>query len=225
MRFNIHKNPYGDNKDLFLKNSIYLQPNKIYCFTGCNGSGKSTLIREIIDNTLSKKANKIEPDFYARGFQAFTSDKKIKPIKYICFDKKSNYIKSEEDYFFKAAAIGYSSTGEGVMERFGNILNLIGKTVNHMKENETLFIFIDDADAGTSIDNIKDIVGVIDFIAKDINKCSLNYCIILTANSFELCKNYQCIDVNTFKRRKFKTYETYKKYVLESRERKDKRHE
>ena len=178
-----------------------------------------------MDITLSKKANKIEPDFYARGFQAFTSDKKMKPIKYISFDKKSDYITSEEDYFFKAAAVGYSSTGEGVMKRFGNILSLIGKSVNHMKENETLFIFIDDADAGTSIDNIKDIADVIDFIASDIKKCSLNYYIILTANSYELCKHYQCIDANTFKHRKFRSYDAYKKYVLESRKRKDERNE
>lgn len=221
MRFNIGKNPYGSNKDLFLKSSIYLKPNNIYCFTGCNGSGKTTLIKEITD-CLSKKANKIEPDFYGRAFEMFVN-KKMKPIKYIYFDKKANYIRNEQEYFFKGADIAFSSTGEGVMNRFGSILTLIGQTVNHMKGNETLFIFIDDADAGTSIDNIKDIVDVIDFIAKDIKKCSLNYCIILTANSYELCKNYQCIDVNTFKRRKFRSYETYKKYVLESRKRKEER--
>lgn len=226
MIFKIHKNPYDEKKNIYTKAHLELEPNNIYCFTGCNGSGKSTLIREITDNNLCNKANEIKPDFYAKAFgELFAKNKKLYPIKYIRFDKKVEVSNSENDYFMNAMRVSFSSTGEGIMDRFGNILSVIGSVVRQLKKDNTLFIFIDDADAGTSLDNISQIIDVLDLIKNDLEKKEITYYIILTANSFELCRNYECIDVNTFAHKTFKRYETYKKYVLKSRERKNKRYE
>lgn len=48
--------------------------------------------------------------------------------------------------------------------------------------------------------------------------------IIISVNGYELCRNNPCFDVNTGKYIAFKNYEDYRKHILKSREKKDKRY-
>ena len=105
---------------------------------------------------------------------------------------------------------------------YGKHVQFLGTVLRSIK-NKKVIIFFDDCDAGTSIDMIADIKAVFKWIEQDCIKNNLEYYIILTANSFELCKDYDCISVHNFTHKTFKTYNAYKNFVLKSRELKDKR--
>lgn len=225
MKFSIEKNPYGDAV-LFTKKQIEFNPNTISCLVGCNGTGKTTLIDDITYQLKTLHATKIRQDFYETAFRgAFLKDEEQNEEKifYINFDKRSDTTYKEMDYFLNAGNLAFESTGEGIISRFGRHLQVIGNTIRQLPENSTFFIFLDDCDAGTSIDMIQDIKDIFSFITRDCIARNITYYIILTANSFEMCKDLDCISVHDFKHRQFKTYDSFKKFVLKSREIKNKR--
>lgn len=224
MIFNIEKNPYDEIK-IFKKKKLELKPNSVTCFIGCNGSGKTTLIREIKDQ-LYETAKEIKEDFYSNQFNKIENilndnyKEKEYDTYYIDFDKSSDTTNSADDYITNAFGISFSSTGEGIIARFGRQLQVIGNFIRKIK-NKKVFIFLDDCDAGTSIDMIEDIKGVINYIINDCEKNNLEYYIILTANSYELCKDYNCLSVHDFSYKTFKSYNSYKKFILKSRKLKE----
>ncbi len=226
MIFNIEKCPYYEGTEIFSKSKLELAPNSISCFIGCNGSGKTTLISEIKEKLYDLKATEVRADFYYNNMKGLFRDQSDddKNLIFLDFNKRTTTSFSEMDYYMNAARLGYSSTGEGIMDRFGNHLAVIGTIVRAIK-NKTIFIFFDDCDAGTSIDMINDIKSVFELIKEDCEKNNVTYYMILTANSFELCKDLDCISVHDFKHRQFKTYQAYKNFVLKSRKLKDKRNE
>lgn len=229
MKFEIEREPYQEGDKLFKKKVLELEPNSISCFVGCNGTGKTTLIREIKDNLRKLKAQEIKADFYHNAFGGIFSDlrgkkEKQSDIVYLDFDKRTDTSFRENDYFINAGIVATSSTGEGVVSRFGRHLQVIGNVVRSLKD-KTIFIFFDDCDAGTSIDMIQDIKDCFQLIMYDCIKNNNTFYIVLTANSFEFCKDLDCISVHDFKHKQFKTYNQFKKFVLNSRKLKDKRFE
>ena len=124
---------------------------------------------------------------------------------------------------YNRLAHGQQSTGENIIRRFGKGLQVLGNWIRENK-GKKLFIFFDDCDAGTSIDMINDIKDVFDLIIEDCKRNSIEYYMILTSTSYEMCKDLNCISVIDFKPTKFKTYESYKKFVLKTRAEKEKRY-
>ena len=225
MIFDIVREPYRKGEKIFTKKKLELNPNSITCFVGCNGSGKSTLISEIKTNLRELNAKEIKADFFHNSFKKIidTNDEN-NDILYIDFDKRTETTFNEMDYFYNAGALAFQSTGEGIMDRFGKHIQVIGTLVRKVK-NKTIFIFMDDCDAGTSIDMIQDIKAIFEFIERDCKNNNNTYYIITTANSFEFCKGLDCICVSNFKHRTFKTYDAFKNFVLKSRKEKDKRND
>ena len=86
------------------------------------------------------------------------------------------------------------------------------------------WILLDAIDSGLSVDNIVDIK---EYLFKTILEDAGDQVvvrIIISANEYEICRNEQCMDVHTGKYRTFKGYESYRKFILKSREIKDKRY-
>ncbi len=225
MIFEIEKNPYDFEKvNLFSKDKLELQPNSITCFVGCNGSGKTSLIDNIIGDIIrEEKARDIER--FKNVFYSLTPKEKEKTkVGYIRFNKHTDISYNTPNFFLeKGLQTMVRSTGEGLTHLFGDSSLYIKEFLPKMKD-KTLFIFFDDCDAGTSIDMIADIKAVLGYIANDCKRFNVTYYIILTANSYEMCKDFDCVSVHDFKHKTFKTYEAYKKFVLNSREIKDKRY-
>ena len=225
MQIKIEKEPYEEGQKIFKKNIIELEPNAITCLVGCNGSGKSTLLKEIIDHI---DAEQITTDNSCKGLTEifkFLSDKVevVKDIYYYIFDKSTETSNSFDEDMYNRLAHGQQSTGENIIRRFGKGLQVLGNWIRENK-GKKLFIFFDDCDAGTSIDMINDIKDVFDLIIEDCKRNSIEYYMILTSNSYEMCKDLNCISVIDFKPKKFKTYESYKKFVLKTRAEKEKRY-
>lgn len=227
MIFNIVNEPYEKGVKIFNKKKLELEPNSISCLVGCNGSGKTTLCelikREVLDNFKTKE---IVVDYFHNTFKGIIMGNSQEEYDafILDFDKHTDVTTKEDDYFTNAFSIAYTSTGEGIMGRLGKHMSVIGSTIRILKDKR-LFIFLDDCDAGTSLDMIVDIKNIFNYIVEDCKKNNLEYYIILTANSYELCKDFDCISVHDFKHKKFRTYDSYKKFVLKSREEKNKRYD
>lgn len=216
MEFKIEKNPYGD-RQLFVNDTITLEPNTISCIVGCNGSGKTTLIYWIKENLDKLEAVDVGVGYPHRGMKNSDLDFTKKENYYLDFSKRTDDSKDGFDWMMLKANVAYSSTGEGITYRLGRSLERLGKAVADPElKGKNLFIFFDDCDAGTSLDKIVEIKSVVDLIANDCAQRGINYYIILTANSFEMCRDLDCISVHDFKHIKFTDYEDYKRFVLES---------
>ena len=86
------------------------------------------------------------------------------------------------------------------------------------------WILLDAIDSGLSVDNIVDIKEYLfKTILEDAGDTTVR--ILVSANEYEICRNEQCMDVHTGKYRTFKGYESYRKFILKSREIKNKRYE
>lgn len=222
--FKVAKNPYDDgNRKLFTKMTFGLEDNSITCFVGCNGTGKTTVIDFIINSLKKAKAYDILENATNPFVGIFGDKKKFGNDMFVSFDKKTSPTKGEEEFLMAHFAEGCLSTGENIINRFGKSLAFLGDAIRKPEnKGKSLFVFFDDCDAGTSIDMIGDIKSVFDLIIKDCKKNDIIYYIVLTANSYEMCKDYTCLDVSTFKEYHFNSYEEYKKFVLKSRKFKDK---
>lgn len=224
MIFKIPKNPYDERK-LFTKSTVELTEGNTYCLVGCNGSGKTTVMFFIERDLIKNGAFEIKGGYC--DLRGLSKDKKYNNNLVFSFDKHSNEVNSYEEHIQSIMGVNFASTGEGIQHRLGNGLVLLGKEIRK-KENKgkSLWVFFDDCDAGTSIDVIGDIKEVLKLIRDDCNKNNITCTIILSANSYEMCRdNCICIDTYNFATKTFKNYETYKKFVLKSKERKDKSYE
>ena len=141
------------------------------------------------------------------------------------FNKHTDRIAdSETQLFLNAGLLAYSSTGEAVIQRYSDNLKTLFPKLSEMK-NKTLILTIDDADAGTSIDMIKDIKMTLELVEQRCKLYNITYYIITTANSYEFCRDYDCINVHDFSHLRVKDYEDFKQFVLSSRKEKDIREE
>ena len=225
MDFKVDKKPY-DDRELFVKDTIELNPNQITCLVGCNGSGKTTLIDYLKRNLNKLEAIDVCAGYPRKGFKGDELDFTKKEYYYADFSKKTDDAKDGTDWLMGKFTVAFSSTGEGIVYRLGKILETLGRVIADPElKGKNLFIFFDDCDAGTSLDKIVEIKDVMNLIAGDCKRRGINYFIVLTANSFEMCRDVDCISVHNFEHLKFTDYDEYKKFVLESSKIKEKSYE
>lgn len=226
--FNIHnKNYYAENQKLYKHNKIFIPENSVTCLVGCNGIGKSTVIRQMIqdnENCLSKTAWDLE-DTHSISFREFFGDKKTREDFdefYLDGNKSSSFGHSECDFMMNDLSTMWCSTGEANLRVAGPVFGILGKETK-LLTGKRLFVFLDDLDVGVSVDYLVDVVNTIKLMEKTMAERGIKFYIILTANSYELARYFHCIDTVTFKPVKFKTYDTYVKYVCKTRKYKDER--
>ena len=221
-----NKNYYMENEKLFEHNKLFIPENSVSCLVGCNGIGKSTLILQMIhdhENSLNKTAWDLH-DSHSMSFRGVFDGVKRDDFDefYLAGDKNTSFGYSDNDFMMNDLIKSRQSTGESNMSIMGPIFNILGKETNLLK-GKRLFIFLDDLDVGVSIDSLVEIVQAIKTMEKVMAERGIKFYIILTANSFELARYFHCIDTVSFKPVKFKTYDSYVKYVCKSRKYKDDR--
>lgn len=194
--FHLKSNDPSDcGRKLFRKLDLEFEKG-ITVFVGCNGAGKTTLIR-YLTQTLDR--NLIE--FYE---WSDTKDGRSKGM-----SRASFY-----DDLSGLAARMVSSEGENIII---NVIDLIKNINQFIKESEqkNIYIFLDGIDSGLSVDKIinikEDFLHFIQEVYKD-----KNFFIFVTANQFELARGEKCFDTKSGKFIEFKTYESFKKFVLKS---------
>ena len=207
-KFQIDCCPFDDNEMIYTSNEVKILSG-LTVLVGCNGSGKSTLL-----HLLKAQLNDIED---------------IAVLKYDNLTEGGANAKESagwHDNLELLTTLITSSEGEQIIINLGQTARAIKQFVrNHAKDCKELWILIDAIDSGLSIDNI---VAIKEHLFKAViddirNQDCVPY-IVVSANSYELCCNADCLDVRSGLHRAFKSYDDYKDFILESSKIKDSRY-
>lgn len=220
------RDPYDAGFSTCRKKQIEIQQG-LTVLVGCNGSGKTTLLH----NIKSELKKEDIPVFY------YDNEK----------DGGNNSI-SESIFYgnlsFTATAL-CSSEGENIslnlskiaskLRKFvetgdnGDRFNALAKTLALKDDNEEnnvsneRWILLDAMDSGYSIDNVIEMKDFFDLVIKDAKEFGIELYIVISSNEYELVHESKCFDVMEGKYIQFASYENYKKFILRTREKKDKR--
>ena len=220
------RDPYDAGFSTCRKKQIEIQQG-LTVLVGCNGSGKTTLLH----NIKSELKKEDIPVFY------YDNEK----------DGGNNSI-SESIFYgnlsFTATAL-CSSEGENIslnlskiaskLRKFvetgdnGDRFNALAKTLALKDDNEEnnvsneRWILLDAMDFGYSIDNVIEMKDFFDLVIKDAKEFGIELYIVISSNEYELAHESKCFDVMEGKYIQFASYEDYKKFILRTREKKDKR--
>lgn len=220
------RDPYDAGFSTCRKKQIEIQQG-LTVLVGCNGSGKTTLLH----NIKSELKKEDIPVFY------YDNEK----------DGGNNSI-SESIFYgnlsFTATAL-CSSEGENIslnlskiaskLRKFvetgdnGDRFNALAKTLALKDDNEEnnvsneRWILLDAMDSGYSIDNVIEMKDFFDLVIKDAKEFGIELYIMISSNEYELAHESKCFDVMEGKYIQFASYENYKKFILRTREKKDKR--
>lgn len=229
MNIDTWRDPYDAGFSPTRPRHIELHPG-LTVLVGCNGAGKSTLlmnIREYADH------NKIPCHLYDNlkdgGRNAFGSI-------------LGGFGEAGDDVSV-AFALAQSSEGEAIKMNISRQSRLYkqfitsGKYKNNSYRLREIFsyerdnpsndkrriLLFDAVDSGLSVDSIVELKVLFQDVLTYGAEQGIELYMIIAANEYELARNADCFDVNTGKYIRFRNYEAYRRFILKSRERKEKR--
>lgn len=214
----LHSNPkYTKRESIPVKYNI--NPG-ITMLIGPNGSGKTTALSQIrslfsTENDLVKKWNTIEINDSIRNlYSSYLYDNVYKET-----FTKSTW--GATDHLDRVAQTFENSEGQNMYDYLYYKINEIGQAVTKAIKNNKkgIFLLFDGLDSGLSLDVINTIrKSVLEFIIETEKKRNnLEVYIICSANSYEFCNNYDCIDVTNQKHITFTNYTDYEKYFVKGK--------
>ena len=207
--FEIHKDYYGDDYDLYKKDSVTIEEG-LTVIVGCNGMGKTTLIREI------SEVLEDESDIIVIKYNNLT-------------DGNLNAMERHMlrgDLNFTATAY-CSSEGERIMMSLYDVAQACGKAVRSIGDKtKEIWLMLDAVDSGFSIDNIIDLKeDLLDLFLSDMQGTGIPTYVLVTANSYEMASGENCLAAYDLEYRKFSGYDEYRDFILETREIKNHRND
>lgn len=231
-RIKTWRDPYGSGFSTCRPKEIELNTG-LTVLVGCNGAGKSTLLQNI-----SAELNKIEipvmffDNLHDGGHNALERAGCSSNFKLLASLITSSEGENLHTNIGEVIAQVRSFLKEGITEREKRRRNVINalkevggeKPDEEEKVSKERWLLFDAADSGYSIDNVIELKDVITLMMSDANKMGLDLYIIISANEYELANGERCFDVNSGKYLTFTDYEDYKRFILKSREKKDKRY-
>lgn len=225
---NTWRDPYDAGFSTCRRKEVEFQPG-LTVLVGCNGAGKSTMLHNI--KSQLKKEN--IPVFY--------------------FDNEKNGGSSSvsEELFYGNMEFGAtamcSSEGENISlnlgkcvskwrkflqtgdngDRFNRLAKSLRKTAGEDEEKEIpneRWILLDAMDSGYSIDNVIEMNDLFKLVIEDAKKLGIDLYIVISSNEYELVAGSNCMDVTEGAYVTFENYEKYKKFILHTRKKKDRRY-
>lgn len=178
---------------------------------GPNGSGKTSALSQLdsIFNTSNWKT--IEDNDYLRN-------------EYACYYYNNTHeqLSAKQRWLDsgltrRLASSFENSEGQDMWDYIYYKATAIGKTIRTAKETNKkgIFILIDGLDSGLSLDKINELrTHLLDFINKKETSEDFEVYIICSANSYEMCNHYNCIDVTNQNKVIFNNYEDFEKYFI-----------
>lgn len=204
----IEQNYYDDHVNLYDKNEVEINPNVITVLVGCNGSGKTTLIHQINNHV-----------------------KRLEDVKVINYnnlrDGGNNALQSllNKSEMSALATGAMSSEGENIHQNIGRIFGSLRRIILD-NEVSKIFMLFDAIDSGLDIANINEIsVAFREAVIPEVVNMGMEIYIIISTNSYEFCINNDCISMDTLSHVEINSYDEFRKTVLDSDKRKNKRYE
>lgn len=185
-----------DWHDLHKGFSLELEPG-FTALVGPNGAGKTTMLQQIKEHARKDGIEVWEYSNVRDGGQMARSQYQL-----------------AGDIANLAASLT-ASEGENVALNFSNKVGELGARVRRAAaEKKPLIVLLDAIDSGASIDRARELRGLFDLIyEQDISKGAEVY-IVMAVNSYELAKDpADCVNVRTGKHMRFRSYDTYAKFV------------
>ena len=201
--FTIERDYYCMKDIIFKKNKFTIEPN-LTVLVGCNGSGKTTMLNSI---KYQLEKNNIKYTYFDNLHDGGSS-----AISAAGYHGDSN--------FMIEALV--SSEGENIIMNLGKCVQKIGYNIRKNPDINEYWILLDAVDSGLSIDgviNLKD--GLYFIIEQNVGK---DIYIVVSANEYELAREENCFDVTNCEYIKFKDYDDYRNFIIESKKYKKKRY-
>jgi len=204
LKYKVNRDPYDDGILFTGKLQREIKPG-LTILVGCNGAGKTTVLHAI------EGAYKNNSDYliiYWNGLtdKHYTKDRALMTQR---FDVLSSLMCSSE--------------GEEININIGIVAQQIGNSVRNNEDKDIIILF-DGLDSGLSIDNIIDTKDFFkNLVIPDVERSGHNCYVIISANEYELANGELCIDVRNGKEIRFSSYEDYKRFILDSKKKKDNR--
>lgn len=203
------------NKGITKVVKYVVQPG-ITMLIGPNGAGKTTTLNQIhsifsddwaIQKWQDIPQNDTIKDLYSSYHYDNVYEERWTKDSWIHSGLESRFAKTFEN-----------SEGQNMYDYLYYKINEIGQAVTKAIKNNRkgIFLLFDGLDSGLSLDVINIIrKSVLEFIIETEKKRSnLEVYIICSANSYEFCNNYDCIDVTNQKHITFTNYTDYEKYFV-----------
>lgn len=205
-RFRITRNYYCENENIYDKSSVTISSG-LTILIGCNGAGKSTMLRQMRDQCEKNKLPLLFYDGYQSG-----GKESISLAGYL-----GNY-----DFVARGAM---SSEGERINNDIVELAKKIGATVRSASGSDKVFILIDGIDSGLSIDYVLELKkDLFNLIIKDCENSGMEAYIVVSANEYEMARGEQCLDVSSCEYVKVNSYDDYRRIIIETRKKKNKRY-
>lgn len=200
------RDPYDMGFNTTTARQVQFEPG-VTILIGCNGAGKTTLLNNIKTECQHHHVPCIDFDNLKDG------------------GSRSVSAMFQTNNVDMAARLWGASEGEALFLNIGIFARDIGRLVQTTYKNvPELWLLLDASDSGLSIDNVLEVKELFQLILES-NQDKQVY-IVVASNEYELASGEHCMDVMSGKYRKkpFASYNAYKKFILKSREKKDKRY-
>ena len=231
LEIKVWRDPYESGFNTTKPKQITINPG-LTVLVGCNGAGKSTLIMNIEEQCRKDKIPYTTYDNLRSGGWADTLGAALGGFGDFDddFDFGVTMWQSSEGETIKAN-IGRQSRfykefeDTGKIKRKNSFADIFGgkEKEDSCTDNRRILLF-DAIDSGLSIDGVCEIKEFLKFIMKKAEEDKgIEYYIIAVANEYELANGENCFDVVEGKYVTFKDYEDYKKFILNSRKKKEQR--
>ena len=211
----IERDPYEDERKFYTKRKATFLPG-VTTLIGCNGIGKTTLLHNIKDELMVKGVPVFLFDNMSDDGGGHAGVNMLSRI-LTSVDKK------EDDSFELAALLYTSSEGECIKNALIQFANQLLRNFKKYVGFGEYWILFDAIDSGLSLDTIEYLKQYLfKVLIKKLPSDSQVY-IISSSNSYELSEGTQIFSVTQMKYVNVKTYNAYKKAILNSLEYKNKR--
>lgn len=223
--FDINVNPMRQNKDFYMKSSVSIKEG-LTVLVGCNGSGKTNFMTQIENRLYFNdipviKYDNIRVGTYAKEWAMQRDDRVYMNIAATSSEGENivlniSYLSKDIEYFI-------THNGEIRDDAF-RVVNIFRKPDINKEEKpeaDEFWVLIDSIDSGLSIDNIIDLKKFLfDKIIKRVRDKGKKIYIIVSANSYEMCRGEQCFDVRNGEYITFSDYEEFRDFIILSKQNK-----
>lgn len=202
-KFTVPTRPFDDDMRLYLRKEVEFYPG-LTTLIGCNGSGKTTLMM------LIKEELRHDKDILLLTYND-RSEGQSNLMEALAF----------RDDMSGVASMFMSSEGERIIRGVGYFARGIRKRIQKANPKE-IWILLDAVGSGLSIDGIQDIKDLAKAVIEDNRGTDVYF--VVSTNEYEFSIGADNIDVTTFKHVQFKNYEEYRKLILKTSEKKQRRY-
>lgn len=222
---NTWRDPYDEGFSTCRPKQITIKSG-LTVLVGCNGAGKTTLLHNIRDELKKDKIPVHLYDNLREGNSNSRSDAAF-----------------EGNWAFVATSMA-ASEGENINMNIGNLasklmefrdagricdkttrfVEIFGGDPYEVPQIKERWLLLDAIDSGFSIDNVIEAKNFFRMLIKDFADKGYELYIIVSANEYELANGEECFDVMNGKYIRFTDYDDFKKFIIRSRGKKDKRY-